>query len=156
MRFRFVEFVLAVVALVAMAYGFRHMITQGLDVVIASQPVAVKPVDTFTTYDWSGCDLGLGRSRAIVSKPCRFEPNSYTASQPFAIHQMSEADSKKAALWFSAAGVWPLAVGVVAVLILLMIRALAANTASRREFAAMERLAELGPRRDPFDRGKRL
>ena len=156
MRFHFFEFVLAVVALVAIAYGVRYMLTQGLEVVVASQPVTIRPADTFTSFDWSGCDLGIGGSRAIVSKPCRFEPNTNTAPPPFTIPQMSEGDSKKAALWFSSAGLWPLAVGVVATFVLLMIRALAANAVSRREFAELERLAELAPKRDAFNRGKRL
>jgi hypothetical protein len=155
MRFRFglAELILAVVALGAMAYGFRYMVSQGLEVVIASQPRAVKPADTFTSFDWSGCDLGLSASRAIVSKPCRFEPTPYSAPQPMPIQTMSEADSRKAALWFSSAGLLPLAVGVLAAVVLLIIRGLAANAASRREFEALERLAESGPDRRSFKRG---
>ena len=147
---------MTVLALGTIAYGGRYMLTQGLEVVIASQPKAVKPADTFTSFDWSGCDLGLNGSRAIVSKPCRFEPTTLTAPSPFPVQAMSAADSKKVALWFSSAGIWPLAIGVIAAMVLLIIRALAANAASRREFAALERLAEREPRRDPFDRGKRL
>jgi hypothetical protein len=154
MRFRFglAEFVLAVIALGAMAYGFRYMVSQGLEIAIASLPPAVKPVDSPYSFDWAGCDLGLSKSRAIVSKPCRFEPTPYTEPQALPIHVMSEADSQKAALWFASAGLLPLAVGVVATLVLLVLRALAAKAASRREYAALEHLAGLGPERDPFER----
>jgi hypothetical protein len=153
MRIRFAEFVLGAIALGAVAYGFRYMVTQGLEVVIASQPRAVKPADTYPSVDWTGCDLGLSQSRAIVSKPCRFEPTPYSVPQPMPVQVMSEADSKKAVLWFSSAGLLPLGVGVVAVLVLLMIRGFAANAASRREFEALERLAEEGPERQSFKRG---
>jgi hypothetical protein len=154
-RFGFAEFIVTVLALGAIAYGARYMVTQGLEIVVASQPKAVRPADTYPTFDWTGCDLGLGQSRAIVSKPCRWDPTPYTAPQPLLVPTMSKADSEKAAAWFSFAGLWPLAVGVVAALILLIIRGLAASATSRREFAALERLAELGPERDPFG-GKRL
>ncbi len=153
LRFGFAEFVIAVIALAAMVYGFRYMVTQGLEVVIASQPPAVKPVDSYPAFDWSGCDLGLSQPRAIVSKPCRFEPTPYSVPQPMPVQTMSEADSKKAALWFSSAGLLPLGVGVVATLVLLIIRGLAANAASRREFEALERLAESGPERHSFKQG---
>jgi hypothetical protein len=113
----------------------------------------VKPEDTYPSVDWTGCDLGLSQSRAIVSKPCRFEPTPYSVPQPMPVQVMSEADSKKAVLWFSSAGLLPLGVGVVAVLVLLMIRGFAANAASRREFEALERLAEEGPERQSFKRG---
>jgi hypothetical protein len=154
MRFRFglAEFIIAVLALGAMAYGFRYAVTQGLQIVIASQPPAVKPSDSYPSFDWTSCDLGLSKSRAIVSKPCRFEPTPYAEPQALPVQQMSEADSRKAALWFSSAGLLPLGVGIVAALVLLILRGLAAKAASRREYAALERLAGLGPDRDPFDR----
>ena len=128
MRFRFglAEFILAVLALGAVAYGFRYAVTQGLQIVIASQPPTVKPVDSPFSFN-AGCDLGLSQSRSIVSKPCRYEPTTYTAPQALPIQQMSEADSQKAALWFSSAGLSPLGVGVVAVLALLILRGLAAK-----------------------------
>lgn len=151
MRFRFAEFILAVIALGAMAYGFRYAVTQGLQIVITSQPPAVKPVDSPYSFD-SSCDLGLSKSRAIVSKPCRFEPTPAPEPQTSPLQLMSEADSKSAALWFSSAGLLPLGVGAVAVLVLLFLRGLAAKAASRREYAALESALGLGPERDPFDR----
>ncbi|HXP75186.1 MAG TPA: hypothetical protein VN823_13660 [Stellaceae bacterium] len=156
MRFRFglAEFILAVIALGAVAYGFRYAVTQGLQIVIASQPPAVKPSDTYPSFDWAGCDLGLSKSRAIVSKPCRFEPTPAPEPQAFPVQLMSEADSQKAALWFSSAGLLPLGGGVAAVLALLFLRGLASKAASRREYAALERLAALPPERDPFDRDR--
>ena len=152
LRFGFAEVIVTVLALVAISYGARYMLTQGLEVVIASQPKAVSSADSYPSFDWSGCDLGFGQSRAIVSKPCRFDSTTYTAPQPFSIPTMSKADSEKAAAWFSFAGLWPLAVGIVAALVLLVIRALGANAASRREFEALERLAEEGPERRSFKR----
>src|SRR5579862_7862707 len=121
MRFRFglAEFVIAVLALGAIAYGFRYAVTQGLQVVVASQPPAVKPSDTYPSFDWANCDLGWGKSRAIVSKPCRFEPTPAPEPQASPLKLMSEADSQKAALWFSSAGLLPLGVGVVAAIALL-------------------------------------
>ncbi len=50
-RFGFAEFVVAVFALAAMTYGFRYMVTQGLETVIASQPAPVKPSDTYASFD---------------------------------------------------------------------------------------------------------
>jgi len=151
MRFRFAEFILAVIALGAVAYGFRYAVTQGLEIVIASQPPAVKPVDSPYSFD-AGCNLGFGTSRAVVSKPCRWDPTPAPEPQAFPLQLMSEADSQKAALWFSSAGLLPLGVGVVAVLVLLILRGLAAKAESRREYAALERALGLGPERDPFDR----
>jgi hypothetical protein len=151
-RFGFAEIIVTVLALGAIAYGARYMVTQGLEVVIASQPPAVKSADTYTSFDWASCNQGFGGSRAIVSKPCRYEP-TYLDPQPMPVQTMSEADSKKVALWFSSAGLWPVAVGVVAAAVLLLIRALAANAASRREFEALERLAEEAPEGHSFKRG---
>jgi hypothetical protein len=45
-RFGLAEFIIAVFALGAIAYGFRYAVTQGLQIVIASQPPAVKPSNT--------------------------------------------------------------------------------------------------------------
>lgn len=151
-RFGFAEIVVTVLALGAIAYSARYMVTEGLEVMIASQSKAVRPAD-YPTFDWSGCDIGgVGPSRAIVSKPCRFDTTPYSAPQPFSVPTMSKADSQKAAAWFSFAGLWPLAVGVVAALVLFVIRGLAASAAARREFEAIERLAE-GPDRHSFKRG---
>lgn len=155
MRFRFIEFVLAVAALGAVVYGARYMVGEGLEVVVASQPPRQTYADT-PIIDWNGCNVGLTTSRpSAASKPCRFEPTPYSAPQAFPIQTMSEADSKKAGLWLASAGLLPLAVGAVAALVLLVIpmivRSLAANAASRREFAALERLAEAKPERDPLN-----
>jgi hypothetical protein len=153
MRFRFslAEFIIAVIALGAMVYGFRYAVTQGLEIVIASQPAAVKPVDSPYTFD-AGCDLGMSQSRSMASKPCRWDPTPAPEPQKFPLQLMSEADSKSAALWFSSAGLLPLGVGVLAVLALLIFRGLAAKAESRREYAALERLAGLDGERNPFDR----
>jgi hypothetical protein len=151
MRFRLAEFILGIIALGAIAYGFRYAVTQGIQIVIASQAPTIKPVDSPFSFV-SGCDLGLSQSRSIVSKPCRWDPTPVAEPQTHPIQTMSEEDSKSAALWFSSAGLLPLGVGVVAVLVLLFLRGLAAKAESRREYAALERALGLGPEGDRFDR----
>ncbi|MGH7125437.1 MAG: hypothetical protein ACREFI_13765 [Stellaceae bacterium] len=145
------------VAIIALAIGYgtyRYAMTNAIHTVITSQPAPQKYVDP-PTVDWTGCNFGLSTSRpSAASKPCRYEPNEWpTMDPPKAPPQISEAAAKEAALWFASAGFLPLLLGaVVAVVGFAILRAHAARAESRRAYAELERIAGLGPERDPFDR----
>jgi hypothetical protein len=153
MRFGFGQLFVAVAA-IAIAYGtYQYTMTHAIQTVIASQPPTQKYADT-PTFEWTGCELGLTSRPSAVSKPCRYEPvqwPSLDTQKP--IPQINEAEAKEAALWFASANFLPLLLGVlVAALGFGILRAHAAKAESRRAYAELERMAGLGPERDPFDR----
>lgn len=155
MRFQLglAQLFVAVVA-IAIAYGaYQYAMSRAIHTVIASQPKAQTYADP-PTVDWTGCDFGLRTSRpSAASKPCRYEPNPWPQDEAHALPQISEADAKEATLWFASASFLPLVLGAaVAAIGFLMLRVHAARVESRRAYAELERMAGLGPGRDPFDR----
>ena len=146
------QFVVAIVVLAVIYAASHYLMPRAMQSLIASLPPTQKYVDA-PAVDGSDCAYGLRVSRpSAASKPCRYEPNQWSPPEPKAPPQISEADAKNVAMWFASAGFLPLVLGgIVAVLGLWMLRAYAARAESRRAYAELERLAGLGPVRDPLD-----